>query len=311
MQVQRRIAESGLVVEVPAIASLAACTQPPSVSVVIPVHNRPVMASRAVASALAQDGDHRLEIIVVDDASSPALTTDDLGVCEHAVTLIRLDENVGPAAARNRGVEAATGTYVAFLDSDDEWVPRKLTEQLSAMQRRPGMRISVTDYAIQRAGGGEEARANEAVLTFEVMLNGCYQSPGSTMIVERSVFDEVGLFNENLRRLEDWDWLLRSTQSLDVFNVPIPLARIHASAPPPHAATVDALAALEHRLSEWKLSPPQRRKLISALAYERAANSFRNGYRWTGLGWTLRSLQAAFRYRTLRMLKKSHMRFGF
>ena len=99
------------------------------ISVVIPVFNRPLGARRAIASVLAQQdlGAHDLEIVVVDDCSEPPLI---LPGADQRVRLLQLAQNAGAAAARNAGIRAARGEFVALLDSDDVWLPGKLAAQL-------------------------------------------------------------------------------------------------------------------------------------------------------------------------------------
>ena len=269
---------------------------------IIPVYNRGKLARRAIRSALSQEGFCNYEVVVVDDGSEPAL---DLKETVDRIRVVRLDQNVGPAAARNRGVDAAQGEYVAFLDSDDEWRPDKLARQLAVMYDNPDAAISVTDFEIRRDAEVTDGRFNDPLIDFEVMLNGCYQSPGSTMVVRRSVFLEVGHFDERLRRLEDWDWLLRATRTRSVRNVRGSLSVIHPSGAPPHDQTLESLAIIEQRINEWNLRPGQRRKFASALAYERAAVYFANRMWGNALYWLRRSLQSSLRYRVYRMIWKS------
>src|SRR5215467_5799913 len=110
----------------------------PSISVVIPVWNRAHVISRAIASVLGQDlpaGDWSIQVLVVDDAS-----TDDLGGALRRfgpqVRCIRHERNAGAAAARNTGIRAAKSDYLAFLDSDDVWLPNKLARQIAFMRSR-------------------------------------------------------------------------------------------------------------------------------------------------------------------------------
>src|SRR5579859_7824272 len=106
------------------------------VSVVIPVYNRTAELRRAVRSVLAQTYAD-LELIVVDDASSEDIAGALDGIDDPRLKLIRKSVNQGAAAARNTGIQAATGRWVAFLDSDDEWLPQKLELQLRRLVDRP------------------------------------------------------------------------------------------------------------------------------------------------------------------------------
>ena len=116
------------------------------VSVVIPSYNREQFIARAVHSVLAQEG-CALEVIVVDDASTDTTVAAVQAIEDSRIRIVRLDRNRGAAAARNAGVRAATAPYIAFLDSDDYWLPEKLKTQiqLAKRQRRD-------DWAIYNAG---------------------------------------------------------------------------------------------------------------------------------------------------------------
>ena len=105
----------------------------PKVSVVIPVFNRPAAVRRAIESVLAQTCQD-FEIIVVDDGSTDETPAVVAGLADPRMTLIQHEGNRGGSAARNTGLRAASAEYVAFLDSDDEWLPRKLERQLEVFQ---------------------------------------------------------------------------------------------------------------------------------------------------------------------------------
>src|SRR5688572_28062706 len=94
----------------------------PAVSVVIPVYNRPDAVRRAIQSVLGQT-DQDFEIIVVDDGSTEAVAAAVASIPDRRVRLIRHDRNRGGSAARNTGIRASKAPLVAFLDSDDEWMP--------------------------------------------------------------------------------------------------------------------------------------------------------------------------------------------
>lgn len=107
--------------------------QTPLVSVVVPTYNRPEYLQRAIDTISKQQYD-AVEILVVDDHSTVPATEVLSGVTPDVrdVSVIRHDENRGPNAARNTGVQAAAGEYIAFLDDDDKWLPEKLTRQVAA-----------------------------------------------------------------------------------------------------------------------------------------------------------------------------------
>jgi glycosyltransferase involved in cell wall biosynthesis len=183
----------------------------PLVSVIIPVYNRAQLIGRAIGSVLVQTY-RNFEIIVVDDASTDDLAGALSRIAPAQLRRVAHPQNRGAAAARNTGVAAAAGEYVAFLDSDDIWYPQKLAAQVVAMRRQPpDIAGTVCAYDCIRTG-----RPPRCVVPGWTSLNfarsqllGCTCGPGTTLLCRRAVFSEIGPYDEELRRLEDWDWLLR------------------------------------------------------------------------------------------------------
>ena len=99
-----------------------------TIGVIIPAHNRPLEVAAALQSVLRQTRSAD-QIVVVDDGSQPPLRMSEIGGVDN-LQIVRLDKNVGPAAARQAGIEVLTTSYVAFLDLDDEWLPDKLERQI-------------------------------------------------------------------------------------------------------------------------------------------------------------------------------------
>jgi glycosyltransferase involved in cell wall biosynthesis len=188
----------------------------PAVTAVLPTYNRGWVLAEAVDSVLAQDYP-ALELIVVDDGS-----TDDtprlLAGYGERIRVIR-QERGGVSAARNRGIAAARGDYIAFLDSDDLWRPRKITSQVAFFRSCPEARICQTDEIWIRRGrrvnpGYRHKKPSGSI--FKASLALCLVSPSAVMI-ERSLFDEVGLFDEALPACEDYDMWLRISWKYPVF----------------------------------------------------------------------------------------------
>jgi glycosyltransferase involved in cell wall biosynthesis len=180
------------------------------VSIVIPTFNRPWSLKRAVRSVFCQTYPH-FELIVVDDGSeTPASKALNNGY-DSRLRIVRHDINKGVSAARNTGVEEARGPWVAFLDDDDIWAPRKLEEQVYHMRwRAPEADASVTDFVeknSRRISGtyrrGMGMGVDYSILSWQGM------GLGSTLLAKRKVFDDVGHFDPAFSRTEDWEWLLR------------------------------------------------------------------------------------------------------
>lgn len=201
----------------------------PKVSVVIPSYNRAGTLSRSVTSVLAQtEGD--FELIVVDDGSTdntPSLISslrDPRIRWEHHI------RNRGPAAARNTGVSAAKGKWIAFLDSDDEWLPEKLELQLAHISERAPEAWGVCCglYLREKGYGSVKTLIPPSPSHWHKhLLLGCNLGPGTTLMVARQAFDEIGFLDEKFRRFEDWEWLLRFVKRFPLTTVSEPLAIVH------------------------------------------------------------------------------------
>ena len=175
---------------------------------VVPTFDRASVLPRALDSVIEQT---RLpaEVIVVDDGSTDA-TAELVESRFPGVRLLR-QENRGVSAARNRGIEASRGEWIALLDSDDEWRPRKLERQLSALEAQPDLRICHTDEIWIRQGrrvNPRQIHAKHGGWIFEHCLPLCAMSP-SSIVIHRSIFAAVGMFNEALPACEDYDLWLR------------------------------------------------------------------------------------------------------
>jgi glycosyltransferase involved in cell wall biosynthesis len=183
-------------------------------SVVIPVYNRQQPGQRAARSALAQDIEG-LEIILVDDGSKPPFhLTPDLAANPNVI-LLRHDENRGAGTARNTGVAAARGEWIAFLDSDDYWLADTLRPRLQVADTQwkndpDRLTVHVAGFVIDnRRTGRRDARIPRHSEKLTHFASGCWYCPGSTAVFRKSIFDRIGPFDPLLRRLEDFDWFLR------------------------------------------------------------------------------------------------------
>ena len=191
----------------------------PLASVIIPTHNRWPMLGEAVESVLAQTAlDY--ELIVVDDGSTDETPRQlhDYGARITALTQSRR----GVAAARNAGARAASGKYLAFLDSDDLWHRHKLERQLEFMESNPGVEICQTEEIWIRNGVRVNPRRKHRKPSgniFRASLELCLVSPSAVMM-RRELFERVGGFNESLPVCEDYDLWLRISRDTEVPLIP-------------------------------------------------------------------------------------------
>ncbi len=254
----------------------------PAVSIVVPVYNRATTLPRAIASVLLQDFTD-WELVLVDDGSTDGGIDAVLADGAPRIRALRHPINRGAPAARNTGIAAAQGDLIAFLDSDDEWLPGKLSAQIALLERGSArLGALCTGFILHRvASGGCTERVPQASPTWlATLLDGCTLSPGSTLLVRRACFEQVGLFAEDLARFEDWDWLLRLIEAYDIDCLPEMGAVVHLGGFAPRARVTMAAAMLWHRQKDrvGRLGgPTAQRRFRASLALECAVGAWRTG----------------------------------
>lgn len=201
------------------------------VSVIIPTYNRAQKVARAVTSVLCQRYTD-YELIVVDDGSSDE-TAGTLSLFPPRLTRLVHERNRGVSAARNTGIMASRAPLIAFLDSDDYWLPDKLSVQTAFFEAHPEAMACQTQEIWIRKG----VRVNPAKKhlkpsgsIFVPSLKLCLVSPSAVM-VRRSLLDEVGLFDEALPVCEDYDLWLRVSCRYPIHLIPEPLVIKEGGAP--------------------------------------------------------------------------------
>lgn len=176
----------------------------PIISVLIPTYNRKDIVLEAIRSALKQEPNN-FEIIVIDDGSTDG-TAEYLQGLNLSIKIIT-QKNMGVAAARNRGIREARGEYIAFLDSDDLWLPHKLQQQLAFFTIHPETVIVFTDeYISEKNVIQSKTRFERNKPIVRPSLPAFVQHTSihvSSIMAKKTLFDEVGLFNESLRIHED------------------------------------------------------------------------------------------------------------
>lgn len=212
----------------------------PRISVIIPTHNRRHLLGRAIESVLKQSyRDFRL--VIVDDASTDGTETFLRGLCDPRIDVIRHDRNQGAAAARNTGIRHADSEFVAFLDSDDEWLEPKLARQMAAFDardERPGVvytRFRKIDWhyepPVERCSGD---------IRNAILVQNCVGT-ASTAMLRRECFEDGLAFDGALDGSEDWDLWIRLSERWPFRYVPEVLVHYH---PQPVSLTADRSAAL-------------------------------------------------------------------
>lgn len=183
----------------------------PLVSVVLPTYNRAHLLGKAIQSILSQTYQN-FEIIVVDDCSHDNTEEVVRGFADERIRFFNHEKNQGAIAARNTGIKASKGGYIAFQDSDNEWLPEKLEKQIKAFESG-SPKLGVAYTSVWLIDNGIRTRLPSLSLTktdgeiHDLLLEGNFIDT-STALVKRDCFEKVGLF-EKLPRLQEWGLWLR------------------------------------------------------------------------------------------------------
>jgi len=263
----------------------------PTVSVIIPTHNRAGMLGRAIQSVLAQTWQD-FEIIVVSDGSKDNTEEVVDSFNDPRIRLLKHKTVQGAAAARNTGLRVAGGNFIAFLDDDDEWTPRKLQIQLPIIKNsRPEVGLVYAWMEYLRNGQVVDVRKPELRgYVFPEMLDKQPLGGCPTIMIKRKVLDVVKGFDERLPRGNDGDFIRRITKHFEVDYVPEVLCKVHVE----HVGRVstdskgnleNVVWALEKRLEdfqeEFEMYPIQKANVFA----HAGVTSFKTGQYRKGLAY--------------------------
>jgi glycosyltransferase involved in cell wall biosynthesis len=266
------------------------------VSVIIPTHNRVTLLQEALHSVLSQQGLGELfniEVIVIDDASTD--NTPEIMSQYSNVRYIRLEKNLGESGARNAGIAASRGKYIAFLDDDDLWLPHKLKVQVPALEAHPEVGVVYSQNMIKGEGinsSWPDARRAPSGNVFHSFLLEDFISI-NTLLVRREAFKKAGAFDESLKTMQYYDICLRLAFHVPFLFIPGDVAIQRYSRTGTWTTTVvQGIYETTHRLVVERalaMLPdsddvlPVRRRVLSALFAEIANNLAAVGERgWIG-----------------------------
>jgi glycosyltransferase involved in cell wall biosynthesis len=251
-------------------------------SVVIPVYDRQALCERALRSVRAQDVDG-MEIVVVDDFSPTPFALPAEMTSDPRIRVLRHDANRGAGQARDAGIAASRGSWIAFLDSDDYWLPGTLAPRLELAERAfaaspdPMVAYAAGFVLERKASGRSDPRIPVASADLKDFLSGCWFAHGSTALLRREVFARVGPSDPGLRRLEDFDWFIRFVSMggrLEVW--PHIAAVIEVAGKPPAATARDTIAHLRAKYLDpngpTRLTPDMVNQLQACFDFEMASS---------------------------------------
>jgi len=274
------------------------------VTVVIPTRDRQELVATAVASILRQSYS-RLEALVLDDGSRPPVARAALPDDER-VQLLRLESPRGSGAARNVGIRHARGSLVAFLDDDDAWRPDMLRRLVDALVSH-GEEAAAAEcgYDLWEDGRVTFRYVPDPGRDLRRMLIERPALQPSTVLVRRSALEELGGFDEELQRTEDWELWIRLADRYDVAVVPEVLVDRQADHSKPTEAMLEGYVELVRRLEPRfaQLSPAERRRVL-------ATHMFVEGLLHAALGRPAdarRAFWAAWRRDPRRWLALAHL----
>ena len=248
------------------------------ISVIIPTYNRAHCIFRALSSVTAQ-GISKLEVIIGDDASTDntvpvvqALMPEAMVVC--------LPYNQGASAARNAALRLAKGDLLAFLESDDEWLPGKLEKQIKYLQGHPETALCGSGHFLACKDGSKVGFPGKNPPEWRRELHGAESFHGAcTPLIRREVLDKIGFLDEKLRVLEDWDWMLRISRDFRIHVLPEMLTVIHENNPsdPDHTLASTDYFLAKHREEFLHYGSAHAGRVISQHYENAARNLFRHG----------------------------------
>lgn len=184
----------------------------PTVSVIIPTYDRANLIDKAIKSVLNQTYKD-LEIIVVDDGSTDNTEETVKNFTDFKIHYICHKHNRWASAARNTGIKASRGEYIAFLDSDDEWLPEKLDKQMKTFigeSSEVGVAYTGDYYVDEKDKGIKKVHIpRKERYIYGELLAGDYVGTPSALLAKKECFTKVGLFDEDLPACEDYDMWFR------------------------------------------------------------------------------------------------------
>lgn len=188
----------------------------PKISVIIPTYNRTHLLGRAIQSVLRQTYQD-FEIIIIDDASTDGTEKLVKDFNDNRIIFLRLEKNRGGSAARNTGIKNSSGEYIAFLDSDDEWLPEKLEKQVNVFNNaEKTLGVVYTAFYKENWNTQHDPPLHRGDI-FNLILIKNFVGTTSTVLIRKECFNKAGVFDETLPGCQDWDMWIRVAQYYEFY----------------------------------------------------------------------------------------------
>jgi glycosyltransferase involved in cell wall biosynthesis len=300
------------------------------ISVVIPTCNRPRLLETAINSVINQTYNN-IEIIIVDDASTDETKAVHIKYNDERISYIRVDKSKGGNFARNLGVKQSKGSYVAFLDDDDEWLPSKLSKQMQVFEKDESIGIVYTGADVIHTAYDTKYKITPqkmgdlsmSILTFN------YIGTTSSVMIKRELFDEAGGFDIKMPQLQDYDLWIRVCQLTKVGFLKESLIKyyVHASTNQITSSTLKNKKAIEmidkkYELLIAQLSAKEQKKRFCQRYNAIGKRKFKSGDKQEARKYFIRSflstpniasvkfyIASFFNYHFVLKLRKSVFRF--
>lgn len=243
------------------------------VSVVIPMFNSAATIERALESVATQSSPPQ-EVIVVDDCSNDmsASIVERWSKSNIPVKLIKHSQNLGPSASRNTGWNMAIGTYVAFLDADDSWEPRKIEIQYEWMAGSPNVAVCGTLHSIDTRKPQSLVSSPQVIPTrrftiCDLLIKNRFSTPSA--MVKRDIGER---FDSTFRYSEDYLlWLTIASRHQSIYRIELPLTVLHKKTYGQGGLSSDLVPMLRGELRAFrslaKLTPMTRRRMVLAMTW--------------------------------------------
>ena len=261
-----------------------------SFSVIIPTFRRPDKLKRAIRSVLNQTYKN-YEVIVVDDDRENDLLESVIAECDDKrITLLKNSRTKGAHGARNTGILSAKNDFLTFLDDDDEWKSNHLAEINNYYSKNNSFSVTLSAHLIKEKSHTKKIVHRDKSITLKTFLQkGISVNAGTSFCCRRSLFKQVGLFDENMKREEDIDLLIRILKITPIALLSTPTAIIYGHNEPDIDVQIDTRNYLFKKLEKSEIDHCLIRPFKCRNFYELASFSFHNRQMTNGILYTYKA----------------------